>query len=68
MGVEEGTGKEIGGRRNENMLPCMCGDTMLDKMGNERIKGAAKVGEIAKKVQETRLKWYGHVKRRTLLL
>ena len=57
MGVEEGTGKEIGGRRNENMLRCMCGDTMLDKMGNERIKGTAKVGEIAKKVQERRLTW-----------
>ena len=27
-------------------------------------KGALKVGEISKKVQETRLKWYGHVKRR----
>ena len=28
------------------------------------IRGTAKVGEISKKVQESRLKWYGHVLRR----
>ena len=27
-------------------------------------KGDKKVGEISKKVQERRLKWYGHVMRR----
>ena len=31
---------------------------------NERIRGTTKVGEIIKKVQERRLKWYGHVMRR----
>ena len=31
---------------------------------NERIRGTTKVGEISKKVQESRLKWYGHVLRR----
>ena len=31
---------------------------------NERIIGTAKVGELSKKVQESRLKWYGHVLRR----
>ena len=41
--------------------------TKLDKIRNERIMGGGgttKVGEIAKKVQERRLKSYGHVMRR----
>ena len=38
--------------------------TKLDKIRNERIRGTTKVGEITKKVQERRLKWYGHVMRR----
>ena len=46
------------------MLRWMCGVTKLDKIRNERIKGTTKVGEITtKKVQETTLKWYGHVMR-----
>ena len=72
MGVEEGTGKEIGGRRNENatmdvrsyensFAGCCW---KLDKLGNERIRGTKEMGEIPKKVQERRLKWYGHVMRR----
>ena len=31
---------------------------------NEIIRGTTKVGEISKKVQASRLKWYGHVLRR----
>ena len=46
------------------MLRWMCGVTNLDKIRNERIRGTTKVGEITKKVQERRLKWYGHVVRR----
>ena len=39
--------------------------TNLDRIRNERIRGTTKVGEISKKVQESRLKWYpGHVLRR----
>ena len=41
------------------MLRWMCGVTKLDKIRNERIRGAAKVGEITKKVQERRLKYMG---------
>ena len=41
---------------------------MLLKLGiktkNERIRGTAKAGEISKKVQESRLKWYRHAFRR----
>ena len=46
------------------MLRWMCGVTKLDKIRNERMRGTTKVGEITKKVQERRLKWYGHVMRR----
>ena len=41
------------------ILRWMCGVTKLDKIRNERIRGTTKVGEITKKVQEIRLKWYG---------
>ena len=46
------------------MLRCMCRVTKLDNIRNERIRGTTKVGKITKKVQERRLKWYGHVMRR----
>ena len=42
----------------------MSGVTKLDRIRNERMRGTTKVGEISKKVQESRLKWYGHVLRR----
>ena len=42
----------------------MSGVTKLDRIRNERIRGTTKVGEMSKKVQERRLKWYGHVLRR----
>ena len=37
------------------------GITNTDRIRNERIRGTTKVGEISKKVQESRLKWHGHV-------
>ena len=46
------------------MLRCICGVAKLDKIINERIRGTTKLGEIAKKNLERRLKWYGHVMRR----
>ena len=33
----------------------------MDRIRNEIIRGTTTVGEISKKVQESRLKWYGHV-------
>ena len=47
-----------------SMLRWMSGVTKLVRITNERIRGTTKVGEISKKVQESRLKWYGHVLRR----
>ena len=46
------------------MLKWMTGVTKLTRIRNERIRETTKVGEISKKVQESRLKWYGHVLRR----
>lgn len=46
------------------MLRWMCGVTRLDNISIERIRGTTKVVEVSKKVQERRLQWYGHVKRR----
>ena len=46
------------------MLRWMSGVTKLGRIRNERIRGSTKVGEISKKVQESRLKWDGHVLRR----
>ena len=46
------------------MLRWMSGVTKLDRIRNERIRGTTKVGEISKKVHESRLMWYGHVLRR----
>ena len=46
------------------MLRWMSGVTKMDRIRNERIRGTTKVGEISKKLQESRLKWYGHVLRR----
>ena len=46
------------------MVRWMCVVTRLDKIKNERIRGTTKVGEITNKIQERRLKWYGHVMRR----
>ena len=46
------------------MLRWMCGVTKMDKISNDRIRGITKVGVLSKKVQERRLKWFGHVMRR----
>ena len=46
------------------MLRWMCGVTKMDRLTNDRIRGTTKVGELSKKVQERRLKWFGHVTRR----
>ena len=46
------------------MLRWTCGVTRLDEISNEKIRGSTKVGEISKKVQQRRMRWYGHVMRR----
>ena len=46
------------------MLRWLCGVTREDRIRNERIRGTVKVGNIGKKIQESRLRWFGHVQRR----
>ena len=46
------------------MLRCMSRVNKLDRIRNDRIRGTTKVGKYPKKMQESRLKWYGHVLRR----
>ena len=46
------------------MLRWMVGVTRRDQIRNEYIRGTVKVTEISKKIQESRLRWYGHLRRR----
>ena len=46
------------------MLRWMAGVTREDRIRNEHIRGSTKVVELSKKIQEGRLRWYGHVLRR----
>ena len=46
------------------MLRFALGVTRKGKIKNADIRGTVKVGQISKKVMESRLRWYGHVKRR----
>ena len=64
MGSEESAREEAGCGGNEDVKMDEWRVTKLDRMRNERIRGKMKVGEISKKVQESRLKWYGRVLRR----
>ena len=40
------------------------GITRLDKVKNSEVKERLKMGELSKKISESRLRWYGHVHRR----
>ena len=43
------------------VLRWLSGMTTRDRQSNTRIRGTVKVAEVSKKVQEARLRWYGHV-------
>jgi len=44
----------------------MCGYTRVDRIRNEAIRDLVKVVPIGDKMRETRLRWFGHVKRRSV--
>ena len=46
------------------MLRWMVGVTRRDRVRNDYIRGTVKVTEISKKIQESRLRWYGYLRRR----
>ncbi|XP_070034465.1 uncharacterized protein [Nicotiana tomentosiformis] len=47
------------------MLRWMCGHTMLDRIRNEVIRDKVGVAPIEDKMREARLRWFGHVRRRS---
>ncbi|KAK3568864.1 hypothetical protein QTP86_018964 [Hemibagrus guttatus] len=50
------------------MLQFSLGVTRLDRIRNEYIRGTAHVGRLEDKVREARLRWFGPVQRREMLL
>ena len=40
------------------------GVTRKDKIRNEYVRGTAKIAKLGDKLQDARLRWYGHVKKR----
>jgi len=48
------------------MIRWMCRHTRLDKIGNEVIKGKREVASIEDKMREARLRWCGHIRRRSM--
>ncbi|KAD3068294.1 hypothetical protein E3N88_36174 [Mikania micrantha] len=47
------------------MLRWMCGHTRLDRIRNEVFRERLQVANISDKVREGRLRWFGHVRRRS---
>jgi len=48
------------------MVRWMCGFTRLDGIRNGVIRSLAEVAPIEEKMRESRLRWFGHVKRRSV--
>ncbi|VFQ80913.1 unnamed protein product [Cuscuta campestris] len=46
------------------MLRWMCGKTRLDRISNEVIRRQVGMAPVEDKLQEARLRWFGHVRRR----
>ena len=49
------------------MVRWMCDFTRMDKVRNGVIRDLAKVAPIEEKMRESRLRWFGHVKRRSVV-
>ena len=67
-GLEAAPLKKTEGRKLDmaemKMLRWMCGVIRMDRVKNEQVRGSVKVSEASLRVQEARLRWYGHLLRR----
>ena len=48
------------------MIHWMCGHTRFDKIRNKVIRGKIPVASIEDKMREVRLRWFGHIRRRSM--
>ncbi|XP_070057505.1 uncharacterized protein [Nicotiana tomentosiformis] len=48
------------------MLRWICGHTIFDKIRNEVIRDKVRVARMEDKMREARLRWFGHVKKRSI--
>jgi len=48
------------------MIQWMCGYARLDRIKNVMIRERVRVARLELKLRETRLRWFGHVKRRSV--
>ena len=47
------------------MLRWMCGHTMMNKIRSQKFREKFGVTPLSAKMRENRLRWFGHVKRKT---
>ena len=47
------------------MLRWMCGNTMIDRIRKQEIKEKLEVAPLSAKMRDNRLRWFGHVQRKT---
>ena len=47
------------------MLRWMCDNTMMDRIRNQEFRHKLKVAPISKMIRKNRLRWFGHVQRKT---